>query len=248
MPQQGSGHHQGRASWADQRPKSLPRWALDGGAIFVWAWNLWSVHHVDGWVWLQILGSNVFLCFFLEDTVTSTNSCEGRMRWFRTAFGDSAALRCKTNLWVVNLHVNKHVSKRSPKSKQNLISSKKPSPLQCVQFQSNHPFQWNHTWSHDPCPQGLELDCKNARIDARMTYEDDELLIFRSWRPCNLEFSMVSIAHSLNISFGFYLNPLTTSGSCTPKVFGYQVSVCDHRNQADQASSNSSSGGPSPAL
>lgn len=30
MPQQGSGHHQGRASWADQRPKSLPRWALDG--------------------------------------------------------------------------------------------------------------------------------------------------------------------------------------------------------------------------
>lgn len=28
--------------------------------------------------------------------------------------------------------------------------------------------------------KGLELDCKTARIDARMTYEDDELLIFSS--------------------------------------------------------------------
>ena len=134
--------------------------------IFVWAWNLWSVHHVDGWVWLQILGGVqiqcVFVFFFWR--ITSTNSCKGRMRWFRTAFGDSAALRHKTNLWVVNLRVNKHVSKRSPKSKQNLISSKKPSPLQCVQFQSNHPFQWNHTWSHDPCPQGVGVGLQDVRV------------------------------------------------------------------------------------
>ncbi len=47
-------------------------------------------------------------CFFFW-RIASTNSCEGRMRWFRNAFGDSAAPRAGKK--IPNLQVNKNLSK-----------------------------------------------------------------------------------------------------------------------------------------